>query len=354
MDAVKPAGSARAAEHTKNAIAGLKLGAPVAHGGLTVFPLASELASDLGYLLLEEGLRKDLVTIGEVSTDGSVPELAVENRADRPVLIVDGEELVGAKQNRVANLTMLIPAKGTTIIPVSCVEAGRWGYSSPDFDVTDRVQNARGREEKLASVRQSIRHSGSRRSDQGQVWDSIEEEAAALQAPSPTGAMGAMFERHRKTLDDYVGVAEAAPGQVGAVFMVGSRRYGLDLFDKPETFSAFLPKLVRSYAIDALGRRRKPRSAPAREAQTFLDRIGGGTFDEHPAVGLGRDVGVVGDGLVAGALVHDDTVVHLTAFARPARHRSEPGSDRSTEDTGDGRYAGYRQRRDALETRYGR
>ena len=87
-----------------------------------------------------------------------MPELTVENRADLPVLIVDGEELVGAKQNRVANLTMLLPAEKTTIIPVSCVEAGRWSYSRRDFGVTDRVQNARGRAEKLADVRESIRH----------------------------------------------------------------------------------------------------------------------------------------------------------------------------------------------------
>ena len=140
-------------DHVKTAISSLKLAEPTTHGGLTIFPLTSGLDSDLGYLLLEEGLRKGLVTIREVSEGGSVPELTVENRADLPLLIVDGEELVGAKQNRVANLTMLLPAKKTTIIPVSCVEAGRWSYSRPDFGVTDRVQNARGRAEKLADVR---------------------------------------------------------------------------------------------------------------------------------------------------------------------------------------------------------
>lgn len=158
-------------DHVKTAVSSLKPGEPTTHGGLTVFPLTSGFRSKLRYLLLEEGLRKDLVTIREVSEGGSVPELKVENRADLPVLIVDGEELVGAKQNRVANLTMLIPAERTTIIPVSCVEAGRWSYRTPHFGVTDRVQNARGRAEKLESVRHSIREQGSRRSDQGRVWD---------------------------------------------------------------------------------------------------------------------------------------------------------------------------------------
>ncbi len=347
MEHVKPSEPGGAAGHLRTAITSLELGEPAAHRGLTVVPLTSGLTSSLRYMLLEEGLRRDLVTIREVSEGGSVPELAVENRASRPVLIVDGEELVGAKQNRVANLTMLIPAKGTTIIPVSCVEAGRWSYSKRDFGVTDRVQNARGRAEKLGSVRQALRYSGSRRSDQGQVWDSIAEEAAALDAESPTSAMSEMFERHRETLDDYVGLVEAAPDQVGAVFIAGGRRCGLDLFDQPATFAAFLPKLVRSYAIDVVGRSaRQGDPSPDHDAPAFIRQIQAGSFDDHPAVGLGRDVGVAGEGVVAGALVADDTVVHLTAFAEPNRRRSGGTSHR--------RYAGYRQRREALENRYRR
>ncbi|MDE2795672.1 MAG: hypothetical protein OXL34_12705 [Gemmatimonadota bacterium] len=338
-------------DHVKTAVSGLNLDEPTTHGGLTVFPLTTGFRSKLRYLLLEEGLRKDLVTIREVSEGGSVPELKVRNRADRPVLIVDGEELVGAKQNRVANLTMLIPAERTTIIPVSCVEAGRWSYRTPHFDVTDRVQNARGRAEKLESVRHSIRERGSRRSDQGRVWDSIEEEADVLGAPSPTSEMGAMFDRHRDTLDDYVRAVEPASEQVGAVFIVGGRRYGLDLFDRAATLAAFLPKLVRSYAIDVLGRRPLERGESLEgEARGFLNRIVDGTYDDHPAVGLGRDVGVVGEGLVAGALVTGRTVVHLTAFAQPVGVRQDPAAGRSS----GGRYANYRQRLDSLRSRYER
>ena len=336
----------------KSTLSGLTLSDPMNHGGLAVFPLTSDRSSPLSYLLLEDGLRKDLVSIREVSEGGNVPELLVRNRADKPVLIVDGEELVGAKQNRVANLTMLLAARKTTVIPVSCVEAGRWSYSKRDFGVTDRVQNVRGRAEKVASVRHSLRAHGSRHSDQGQVWDSIAEESDRLEASSPTEAMSAMFDRHSEELDDYVaGVkagVEAGDDQVGAVFVVRGRRYGLDLFDRPDTFAAFLPKLVRSYAIDALGRERRRSRSSASGARAFLDRIVGGAFDEHPGVGLGRDVGVVGTGLVAGGLVAEDTVVHLAAFAEAARNRRRhPDSGASGQP-----HASYRQRRDALRQRF--
>ena len=173
----------------KTALANLKLGDPQTWEGLTSFPLLSDLASSLRYLMLADGLQDGLVTVKEVSQAGSVPDLAVENRSQLPLLILDGEELVGAKQNRVANLTMLLPAQKTTIIPVSCVEQGRWGYDREDFAVTERLQYARGRSEKMASVLNSMARTGRRRSDQGRVWDSIQAKAAAMDAESSTGAM---------------------------------------------------------------------------------------------------------------------------------------------------------------------
>ena len=72
-------------------------------------------------------LDRKLVEVTEVDAAGSVPELLVINRSKRAVLIIDGEEVVGAKQNRVVNTSLLLPAESTTKIPMSCTEAGRWG-----------------------------------------------------------------------------------------------------------------------------------------------------------------------------------------------------------------------------------
>ena len=329
----------------KSALSDLAIGEPNHFAGLTIFPLTSELRSSVRYLLLAEGLASDLVSVREVQKEGSVPNLAVENRSDADVLIVDGEELVGAKQNRVANLTLLVPAQGTTTIPVSCVEAGRWSYSRPDFAVTERVHNSRGRAAKLHSVQASMRSTGTRRSDQGAVWDALRNKAARMEAHSPTEAMGAIYERHAATLDDYVEKMALISGQKGAIFVTGPRQAGMDLFDKHETFAAFFPKLVRSYAIDAMERPGNgDEAAKPKRARAFVDRLRTGAFDVHPAVALGHDVGVVARGAIAGSLVHDETALHLTAFSEPTR---------DTED--DSRaYASQRQRRASLRRRRGR
>jgi hypothetical protein len=45
-------------------------------------------------------------------------------------LLLDGEQLVGAKQNRIPNMIVLVAAQTEVTIPVSCVEQGRWGYQA--------------------------------------------------------------------------------------------------------------------------------------------------------------------------------------------------------------------------------
>jgi len=330
----------------KTAISNINIEKSVDYNGLTVFPLSSEAQSPLSYLLLEDGLRENLVSIREVSSSGSVPELTVENQAELPMLIVDGEELVGAKQNRVANLTMLLPARQTTTIPVSCVEHGRWAYDAPDFAVSSSVQYARGRAEKLRSVHREMRTSGTKRSNQSEVWNNIAAKSCRMSVDSPTEAMSSIFEQYSQELDNYAQAFTPGRNQIGAIFVMNNRSLGLDLFDQAATFARFLPKLVRSYAIDALERRRADSETPATgaEATAFLDHLSNAPFEDYPGVGLGRDAGAVANGLIAGALVVDDAVAHLTAFSELGGRQTESDSGR--------RYSSYRQRHRALRHRY--
>ena len=106
-------------------------GAGVSFNNLAATPLVGANGAEPDYLTLDEALARGDVRVTETSDAGDVPELLFENLGEKSVLLLDGEELVGAKQNRVLNLTILAPAKRTITIPVSCVEAGRWSHSSP-------------------------------------------------------------------------------------------------------------------------------------------------------------------------------------------------------------------------------
>jgi ARG and Rhodanese-Phosphatase-superfamily-associated Protein domain len=141
------------------------------------YPLLSTYSLDLEYLLLDEALNENLIEIIEKDSDGSVPELRVTNKSTKMILILDGEELVGAKQNRIVNTTILIQGNDTVVIPVSCVEHGRWSYDSPQFHSKERMMSSNLRAMKSEQVNYSIRSSGEFRSDQSAIWDGIAKKA---------------------------------------------------------------------------------------------------------------------------------------------------------------------------------
>jgi hypothetical protein len=233
-------------------LAGLKLGRKQSHRNLIVFALLSDYAADLDYLTLDEALSGNLIDVVEKDEDGTVPELKVVNKSDRMVLILDGEELVGAKQNRIVNTTILIAGNSTTVIPVSCVEQGRWSYSSDKFYSEKRLMSANLRLRKADQVKYSLKNIGTFQSDQSAIWDDVSELAFDLDAESPSMAMSEIYRKEAPSLQKYIKHFDLSDSQVGAVFMINGKVAGMDCFGKPETFSKVFKKLVESYALDAI------------------------------------------------------------------------------------------------------
>ena len=177
----------------------IKIGRKQSHKNLAMFPLLSTYSVPLDYLILDEALSEGLIEVVEVDKGGSVPELKVINKSPKMVLILDGEELVGAKQNRIVNTTILIQANITMVIPVSCVEQGRWSYDSPKFHSKERMMSSNLRAMKSEQVAFSFRESGAFRSDQGAIWNEISEKAARRGAESPSMAMGNIYEKEMRS-----------------------------------------------------------------------------------------------------------------------------------------------------------
>jgi hypothetical protein len=292
----------------------LEIGMPITAANLTMYPLLMPEESAPAYLTLDEALAAGLASVTEVSEAGSVPELLVKNLAKMPVLILDGEELVGAKQNRIVNLTILVAAEQTLHIPVSCVEAGRWVRRSREFASAGRAHYASGRARKLEQVSFAMRESGSRMADQGAVWQDIDEKASRLMAESPTGAAAAMYEGNRSTLDEFMETLEATPRQSGAVFTINGVVAGVDMFDSPATWRKSMRKLVQSYGLDALDHAGAPVSDAKPQPKRFLSTLKKATRERFPAIGLGEDVRISGSTIAGGGLVVDGKVIHLVAF----------------------------------------
>ncbi|HXH06207.1 MAG TPA: DUF6569 family protein, partial [Vicinamibacterales bacterium] len=164
----------------------VRLAPDITWRSLAMVPLVGDDAPAADYVPLDEALAGGRVTITEVSDAGRVPELCVVNDGDRAVLIVDGEELVGAKQNRIVNLSILVPARSRLVIPVSCVEAGRWAWRSKRFEAAPHAHYTSGRALKALHVTEALATTGSRIADQLSVWENVSAMSSRLGVASPT------------------------------------------------------------------------------------------------------------------------------------------------------------------------
>jgi hypothetical protein len=286
----------------------IQLGDPVEHRGIVIAPLFPRRTPEAAYVTLDEALPLGF-RVDEVSDSGSVPELAVRNPTDKDVLLYDGEELIGAKQNRILNVTVLVAAGAKTLIPVSCVEEGRWSRRSATFASAMHASHPELRRRKVEQLAATPLARGAA---QGIVWDAVREKSARLQAHSPTGAQADVFSSRAEELRALEHAFVPAPGQCGAVFALGDTLC-LDYVSRPDAFVSLYPKLRLGYLLDAI-ERLDGKPADTATLERFVEAVGAGATVRHPSAGRGEDIRLRGVGVVGSGLALDEELVQLSAF----------------------------------------
>ncbi len=316
-------------------LSSLELGEAQHHRNMTVFPLFASANHGPAYLTMKEALDKRLLTITEVGEGGSVPKLTAINRADNPVLLLDGEELAGAKQNRVLNTTILLKERSETVITVSCTEHGRWSYRSREFADSGVIMAQTIRRKKARSVHENLRNMKAYLSDQGEVWDDIASLSREARVRSSTDAMRDVFASHEETLGQYLAAFPSLPGQKGILVLIDGKPAGFDILSRESAFTVLGPKLVKSYAIEAhIGQREvREEAVPAPgKAWAFIESTLVCAEERYESVGYGFDYRYEGPAVVGSALVSHQTVIHTAFFAAQEGDKV-------------GHMAGFRQRR---------
>jgi hypothetical protein len=322
----------------KSYVDSFALGQGEQHKNMTVFPILSSLNGAPDYLTMKEALEKGVFVVTEVNEGGTVPNLKVTNKADIPVLLLDGEELAGAKQNRVLNTTILVMAKAEVVVPVSCTEHGRWSYVSAEFSESGNVMSPKLRTINKSAVAVSLESGRQFQGDQGAVWDEISHLEVGAGAKLSTGAMKDVYEARADELEAYLKAFSYRTDQKGVLVMIGGAVMGFDFVSQGKVFALLFPKLIKSYAMDAwLGSRMKGKGKAADEKHgegqargkassrtadqdldkakafmTFIDRCGQKSYD---SVGMGKDVRFDGEGIVGSALVVDEKLIHMAVFS---------------------------------------
>jgi len=301
----------------------IKLARKQVFWNLTVFPLLSPDRGEPDYLTLEQALERQAVRITELNREGSVPELRLVNSGKNSVLIVEGEELVGSKQNRIVNSTFLIRGKTEVVIPVSCVEQGRWRYESNEFETGKKLMHASLRRSHQEDVKCSLRSGRGYDSDQGRIWQDIAEKSVRMNVSTPTHAMSDMYESYETKLAEYLNHFQLIELQAGAVFAIKGEVLGLECFGCQDTFNRFFDKMVKSYALDALDSidPENKKSLPPEEVRDFLASIVKSPVETHPSLDLGNTVSIDSRSVSGSGLICDEKIIHLSVFKKQRNTR---------------------------------
>jgi len=312
----------------------IEVGDPDTAGTLTVYPLFGP-AVALDYLAY--AAAHEQVAITELEGGASVNDLVVQNTGDRDVLLYEGEEVLGAQQNRVLDVSVLLATGAETRIPVSCVEQGRWDGRRHRERFRPSPQAADPRLRRLKSRRAALNVAAGMeaRADQSEVWNEVADRGLELGSSSPTGAMSDIYEDHRERLGEIRSAISLHDGQCGAVAVIGGRIAILDFVGRPDVYAAIHPAIVEGYALDALGHERGG-GGPG-EGTVDTGTVRGFTLlaSDSPAAsrtagaGLGETVRFAGPAVEGSALIADDELVQLTAYPSDADDESAGSSPRA-------------------------
>jgi hypothetical protein len=340
------------------AVSGYKVLEPIRHGSLTVFPIvAPKSYATSEFITLDEGLRSGEVVVTEYGnvrglmrrrptpavqreSGAEVNRLVLVNNSKRPLLLLAGEIVTGGKQDRVIGKDRIVPGESDPVdLSVFCVEPGRWVATSDRFGASGTTYPTpsvgsgtgggigSGMGAGTIMAQPSVRAKAMGAKDQNQVWAEVRKQQSSMAVEVNGLAPLASTEEIRST-SSYARVMEnkdvkqkvdeiAAPIQhnyeslikqlrdrnaVGVVVAVNGRIIWADMFASTELLEKYWPKLVRSYASEAVVTRAKGGEATTSQAQAFLADMDGRreTIENEP--GVYRHTEANGDGFKAFSL----------------------------------------------------
>ena len=296
---------------TITAIKEATIGKPKTRLGTTIYPIFLPDNSPKNIKIATD----DLI-VSELES-ASVPQIQVHNPTDSPLLIPAGKVLSGGRQTRTVNVSILVAPGSTIVIPVSCVEAGRW-HGEHRFEDSKRFASRRVRMEKQRSVARNVKNLRTKMSDQSAVWSSIDAEMASRHLSSDTRSFLYAEESMNDEKKRFTAVQELLnegpePLQNGIAIAQGDEVVSVEMFASPDALKSSYEALIRSAIFDSPDKKVKSPSEGA--VQKFLDQILSAETTEATGVGLGTEYHIGNDKFVAHALAYEGKFLHANAFA---------------------------------------
>jgi hypothetical protein len=331
----QPSGAAAGLSVLEDFFKRAKVGDPVEIGDLRVFPIFRAEKSDgdgKSFMVTDEAMKEKIIEVKE-HNGGEVNTLKMgKEKSKRPVFMMGGEILSGAKQDRILSQDVLLPEKeGSYLLEVYCVEAGRWVTKSKSFETKGVMGTAK--------LRQKV----AKKEGQSEVWGEVSKKSGDMEVSSPTQAMTANYDdpkvkqkikKIRKELDARIGELEAAEDLIGVVAAVKGEIISLDAFRNEELMAAFWPKLSKSVALDAVDPSFKDGKVSKDDVALFIKSLGGAKVKPIKNPGIGKEISVESEWASGTAHLSENGVNHVNLFPEYGKYKMRIYSDGTAGSTG--------------------
>lgn len=285
---------------------------------LSVVQFTSEQVNTFEYISLSNALRRDLIEVKEISESGSVNDLLVFNKSDNFVFLSDGDILSGAKQNRVLNTSVLIEPNSKTVIPVSCIEAGRWRRTSEKFSEEDYVAPSHLRSGKAKVVKENLKSGKIYAANQAEIWKDVSNYELSYNSFSSTSNLSDLFYENAQSFDEFIDNIKIANGSNGISIFNNNKLINLEIFNRCDIYDEYFSKLLKGNCLELFRMKEKPNSISEAEAfyktNDFLDKFDSLNIERYKGVGVGEELRFDTEDMTGFELRCKNNLIHLTAL----------------------------------------
>ncbi len=223
-------------------------------GAISIAQLKHVPINSLEFISVHRAFNQNKIKVEEVSESGNVNELLVTNLSNEHIFIMDGDILIGAKQNRVSNTSIYIAPNKKFFIPVSCVEQGRWSYDSDSFSPSDELVNREIRVEKSRDIYGNRNRKSSRekhQASQSKVWDNVMSCMMETDTSSRTQSYSDINRIKKEDYSNMIGKLQIHNEANGLAYFIEGKLTGVEIFNRTDVYQDYFQKILMAVAMDA-------------------------------------------------------------------------------------------------------
>ncbi|MGQ9799682.1 MAG: ARPP-1 family domain-containing protein [Ignavibacterium sp.] len=289
------------------------------NGRLSVLQFSTPENNTFDYISGPSAIAKNYVEVREVSSAGSVNNLELINTSDKYIFFLDGDILTGAKQNRVLNTSVFIAPNSRLIIPVSCVEQGRWSSISLRFMSATYISPDTFRAKMMRSVNANLRKGRGYDANQIEVWNEVNNYIHKFKAISATSDFTNVYRNRDKDFNEFSKNFIVDKNSNGVAIFVDNSPLGIDIFNRTDIYQEYFPKRLKSVALEVFNLKDKENTITEAEANyktlALFDELEKVQFTMHDGVGIGKEKRFDNDKYVALELTYLQHLIHFTLLS---------------------------------------